>query len=255
MTAQRRPPGRTEDRRAVRFEPEILHVEPQPVVPFCPYCGDEIFAGEYRDPLTGRCVHCVGRDGSLLGVVAIAALVVVAALAITFIGWLAAPRAAADPTTEASRDLSGLRDDTSGPPLLGAPRPADRPAVDGRGDTPQPAGAPALEGGIASAMIGGKATYYDSGPGLYGAAGPLLREALGGDPAFRGQRVEVCADECVTVQLVDWCACGDRAGVPTIIDLSRDAFARLAPLSDGVITVTIELGGPTLTLPPTDAIR
>jgi hypothetical protein len=109
---------------------------------------------------------------------------------------------------------------------------------------------PAVEGDIGTALVGGKATWYDDGPGLYGAAGPVLREALGGDPAFRGQTVRVCADDCVLVRLTDWCACGDRGGVPTVIDLSPDAFARLAPLSAGVIDVTIELGG--VVLPATD---
>jgi hypothetical protein len=109
---------------------------------------------------------------------------------------------------------------------------------------------PTVEGDVGTAAIGGKATWYDDGPGLYGAAGPVLREALGGDPAFRGQTVRVCADECVLVRLTDWCACGDRGGVPILIDLSPDAFARLAPLSAGVIDVTIELGG--VALPETD---
>jgi hypothetical protein len=119
---------------------------------------------------------------------------------------------------------------------------------------PEPA---VVEGEVGTALIGGKATWYDDGSGLYGAAGPVLREALGGDPAFRGQTVRVCADDCVLVRLTDWCACGDRGGVPTLIDLSPDAFARLAPLSAGVIDVTIELGG--VTLPETstegEAIR
>lgn len=108
----------------------------------------------------------------------------------------------------------------------------------------------ATEGGIGTALIGGKATWYDDGPGLYGAAGPDLREAMGGDPAFRGQAVQVCAESCVIVVLRDWCACSDRNGVPTIIDLSPDAFRRLAPLSTGVITVEIELTA--VSLPATD---
>jgi hypothetical protein len=112
-----------------------------------------------------------------------------------------------------------------------------------------------LSGPTASSLIGGKATWFDVGPGLYGAAGPLLREALGGDPAFRGESVTVCADTCVTVTLTDWCACGERGGVPTIIDLSADAFAAIAPLSAGVVDVTIVLGeGPQMTLPPTDTL-
>jgi hypothetical protein len=107
---------------------------------------------------------------------------------------------------------------------------------------------------IGSVLLGGKATWYDDGPGHYAAAGPVLRDALGGDPAFRGERVTVCSDDaCVTVRLVDWCACGDRGGVPTLLDLSADAFDELAPLGRGVIPVTIELAGSVPTLPPTDA--
>jgi hypothetical protein len=105
------------------------------------------------------------------------------------------------------------------------------------------------EGEIGTAMIGGKATFYDDGPGLYGAAGPLLREMLGGDPTFRGESVTVCADDCVTVVLVDWCACGERGGEPTLVDLSPEAFARLAPLSQGVVDVTIQSA---IALPATD---
>jgi hypothetical protein len=39
-----------------------------------------------------------------------------------FLSALATPRAAAIPTTLVSRDLSGLRDGTSGSPLPGAPQ-------------------------------------------------------------------------------------------------------------------------------------
>ena len=81
---------------------------------------------------------------------------------------------------------------------------------------------------------------------------PVLREALGGDPAFRGQRVTVCTSRCTTVVLSDWCACGSRHGKPTLLDLSPDAFDDLAPLSRGIVEVTIELGGVDATLPPTD---
>jgi rare lipoprotein A (peptidoglycan hydrolase) len=96
----------------------------------------------------------------------------------------------------------------------------------------------------------GLATWYDDGPGLYAAAGPGLRI---GD--WRGRRVSVCSDgQCVTVQLTDWCACGDRHGQPTLLDLSADAFRRLAPLSRGVIAVSVltDTDGPVSTLPPTD---
>jgi rare lipoprotein A (peptidoglycan hydrolase) len=66
---------------------------------------------------------------------------------------------------------------------------------------------------------------------MYAAAGPLLRV---GD--WRGRVVRVCGNgRCVTVKLIDWCACpGSR-----VIDLYSDAFQRLAPLSEGTIQVTV----------------
>lgn len=98
-------------------------------------------------------------------------------------------------------------------------------------------------GAVGTALVGGWASWFDVGPGLYGAAGPLLREALG--PNWRGQLVEVEAgNRSTTVRLTDWCACGLRHGKPTIIDLSRDAFAELADPSVGIVAVSIELDPP-----------
>ena len=95
---------------------------------------------------------------------------------------------------------------------------------------------------LALALIG-SATWYGTGPGAgHAAAGPELRRALG--PGWRGTTVQVCAGRCVTVVLDDWCACkGDR-----IVDLSDEDFARLAPLSAGVLRVTVSA----LTPPATD---
>jgi hypothetical protein len=65
---------------------------------------------------------------------------------------------------------------------------------------------------------------------------------------WRGSTVQVCAaDErfddgvsrCVTLVLSDACACGDRSGSPTLLDLSADAFRSLAPLSVGVLRVEV----------------
>ena len=36
-----------------------------------------------------------------------------------------------------------------------------------------------------------------------------------------------------------YCACGPRKGVPTVIDLSDEAFSQLAPLGRGIIAVTV----------------
>jgi rare lipoprotein A (peptidoglycan hydrolase) len=66
---------------------------------------------------------------------------------------------------------------------------------------------------------------------MYAAAGPALRV---GD--WRGRTVRVCANgTCLDVRLIDWCQCyGSR-----VIDLYSDAFRRLAPLSEGTISVTV----------------
>lgn len=48
--------------------------------------------------------------------------------------------------------------------------------------------------------------------------------------------MKVCGNgNCVTVTLIDWCACGGNR----IIDLYSDAFRRLAPLSQGTIKVSV----------------
>lgn len=84
--------------------------------------------------------------------------------------------------------------------------------------------------GTATWYCGSRCTRGYPG-GLYAAAGSELRTG-----AWRGRRVTVCAGErCVRVTLIDTCACkGER-----IIDLYADAFRQLAPLSRGVLKVTV----------------
>jgi rare lipoprotein A (peptidoglycan hydrolase) len=108
--------------------------------------------------------------------------------------------------------------------------------------TPQPAigmrPAPTEEPRTA-AILRGLASWYDA-PAGGAAAGPDLRAALG--PGWRGQSVVVTrSDEgaAVVVRLTDWCACGDRGGVPTLIDLPRADFAVLALPSAGIVRVTV----------------
>ena len=85
---------------------------------------------------------------------------------------------------------------------------------------------------VLALALTGQATYYDYHQGQ-AAAGPALRQWLG--PDWRGSTVRVCSRACVTVTLTDWCACsGER-----VVDLDRRDFARLAPLSVGVVAVTI----------------
>jgi rare lipoprotein A (peptidoglycan hydrolase) len=54
------------------------------------------------------------------------------------------------------------------------------------------------------------------------------------------------------VRLTDWCQCYRGERRERIIDLSDDAFARLAPLSTGVVRVTVEVVD-VPRLPATDA--
>lgn len=89
----------------------------------------------------------------------------------------------------------------------------------------------------------GTASWYRA-DGLIAAAGPGLRHGQ-----WRGSHVIVSANgRSVTVELADWCACPHGR----LIDLGDDAFARLAPLSRGLVRVTIAGVGPAPTLPPTD---
>ena len=46
---------------------------------------------------------------------------------------------------------------------------------------------------------------------------------------------------CVTVTLSDFCSCYAGTDSERLIDLSPDAFSRLAPLSRGLVRVTVEL--------------
>jgi hypothetical protein len=73
---------------------------------------------------------------------------------------------------------------------------------------------------------------------MYAAAGPRLRDVLG--PDYVGQWVTACLNQsshqCVRVKLITSCACQPDS---RIIDLSLDAFSRLAPLGVGVISVEV----------------
>jgi rare lipoprotein A (peptidoglycan hydrolase) len=58
----------------------------------------------------------------------------------------------------------------------------------------------------------------------------------------------VCGNgSCVRLRLTDWCACPRR-----VIDLSSDAFRRLAPLSQGLVLVRVTWGGDAPRPPATD---
>jgi hypothetical protein len=101
-------------------------------------------------------------------------------------------------------------------------------------------------GSVGTVLQSGVATWYDAPSPQDAAAGPALRV---GD--WRGSWVVVRAgDRSVTVRLTDHCWCVDRNGRDTLLDLDDVAFSRLAPLSAGVVAVTVESGG--FALPETD---
>lgn len=108
-----------------------------------------------------------------------------------------------------------------------------------------------LIGQVGNPMLGGVATWFDY-PAGHAAAGPSLRAALG--PGWRGDVVQVCADSgCVAVVVDGWCACGDRNGKDTLLDLAKSDFAKLADPSVGVVAVTVEVLD--VVLPATDGER
>ena len=156
----------------------------------------------------------------------------------------AAPRAAlqADPTslpagtttdagTVPSPDFAGQRGQPDPKAVIPAPTVFD--GAVGR-ITPSPAigmrPAPAEEPRTASTLRG-IATWFHSPAGV-SAAGPDLRAALG--PGWRGTSVRVCSGSaCIVTVLGDWMR-ADR-----LIDLHAPLFARLAPLSVGVLRVVV----------------
>ncbi len=147
-------------------------------------------------------------------------------------------------TTATPTPASGTLPQTDTAPIVSQATPR-LPA--GPATMPRAAG-PALQ--LAPPIIGGHATWYRAS-GMIGAAGPALRDYIG--PHWRGSLVSVCASAtgmCVVVRLTDWCLCsrGRR-----LVDLSDDAFAQLAPLSAGVIGVSITRVVVPAHLPATDA--
>lgn len=114
--------------------------------------------------------------------------------------------------------------------------------VTGQVESPHPA-ATTLEGTATWYCSASSACTAGYGPSdLVGAIDPTL--GIG-----KGANVTVTHDgRSVTVKVVDVCACAGRR----LIDLTSGAFSRLAPLSAGVIDVTLTTTGPSVTVPPTD---
>jgi hypothetical protein len=107
--------------------------------------------------------------------------------------------------------------------------------------TPQPTPESATAGTVA-----GIASNYPGTAGYMGQATVALPGTLGGryTGAINGY-VTVCADRCATLPIVDWCQCYWGTADQRIADLSHPAWALISdtPLTRGLITVTLHLGG------------
>lgn len=233
-----------------------LRVEPTQPVIRCSRCGDALPFGRI-----GRCDECIGRGGNPIGCLVLA----IAFLLVAFIAAsvLAAPRSAPEPTA-----LLDVSQGASAPGSIGAPL----PEAGDRLRPPASPSPPAVANVATSEGLQGPTTPMPA-PRFRGLAtwcAPTPdhcrgwdRQYVGAVPSFRfgdePYAVQVClADQpatCTHVVVTSYCACGDRRGQPTVVDLSVPAFRELAPLSRGVIAVIVS--GPIAvpigpTLPPTD---
>jgi rare lipoprotein A (peptidoglycan hydrolase) len=104
--------------------------------------------------------------------------------------------------------------------------------------------AASIPAGAASSIISGIATWYGGIDGFDSADGMADGTPFNpDDPTIAasnrwplGTRLLVCRGaNCVSVCI------RDRGGFRHALDLSRAAFSRLAPLSSGVISVTIQV--------------
>jgi hypothetical protein len=149
-----------------------------------------------------------------------------------------------------------------------SPSPAPTPQYGWPGETivpftfpPSPAPSPSAIAAATPGPLRGWATWCAPTPthceswGGGRLVGAVRSFSDGDAPYF----VQVCGFEggrtsCVHILVVSHCACGDRDGIPTVIDLSPAAFAELAPLERGRIRV--EVSGPIkVGLPNTDTLE
>ena len=136
------------------------------------------------------------------------------------------PAASADPSPTPTTAYVSLPS-----PVIGV---APRPTAVAKAVASKPASPPAHR-------IAGQGSWYCSSTspctkgypsGLYAAAGPALRAFLGS--GWRGSTVTICGKQsCIRATLIDSCTCA------RLVDLYSMAFQQLAPLSRGVVSITV----------------
>ncbi len=143
------------------------------------------------------------------------------------------------PAAAPGRSGAPVASGASGAPRMAGPvtptPPAMRPTTVARRVASRPSGelASARPAGIPTRTYRGTATWFATGgPGLYAAAHGYVDGT--------NVHVRVChAATCLTLALRTQCAaCRWRNGA-ILVDLSATAFRRLAPLSVGVVAVTV----------------
>ncbi|MGZ8481363.1 MAG: hypothetical protein ACXWWO_02780, partial [Candidatus Limnocylindria bacterium] len=93
-------------------------------------------------------------------------------------------------------------------------------------------------------IVTGIASYYPESAGWEGLATVALPAEIGGGlPNGEPATVEVCADRCVTLPVVDACPCYVGTADQRVANLSIAAWAAVTdrPLSDGLVEVRVDV--------------
>lgn len=254
MTAPQQP----QERRARRFdEAELLmEVEPVQYSPRCRRCQERLVGQRAR--AIGTCDDCVGRGGnpvSWLGLI-LAAIALGGIVALLMLAFAAPPRAAPVPTApQPTLDAVGLVQAATS-----APAGASGPAL--------PGAEPTTEVGTTVDVARGWAAWYPGSRGWHSIAHVALPDSRYRTPRQGPSQwvtVTVFVGDSVRTGVfpaVDDCACGDRRGDPTVVDLSHGALRELGlwdiRFRDGIWRAEVQYGAdpppdrPAMTLPATD---